>query len=178
MIRVWDRVVRLVHWSVVLLVFANFLNESGSDWHRYGGYLAGGLVIMRIVWGFISSGYARFTRWWPGLRAISNYARAVAAGKAPRYIGINPLGASMAVLIWALLGLLALTGWMMSLDALWGEEWLEQMHAAIAYGLLVCVAIHIVAVVVMSLRHRENLPLAMLTGKKRLLKGDTTNQLR
>src|SRR4051794_33112309 len=101
MIQVWDRVVRLVHWSVAILVIANFFNDSGAEWHRYAGYLAGGLVIVRIVWGFTSSGYARFTCWWPGLRVIWNYARAVVAGNAPRYIGINPLGALMALVMWA-----------------------------------------------------------------------------
>jgi cytochrome b len=167
MIEVWDRVVRLVHWSVALLVIANFLNESGSNWHRYGGYVAGALVIVRMVWGFCSRGHARFSNWWPGFQALRCYASALVAGQAPRCLSINPLGACMALLIWLLLGLLALTGWMMGLDAFWGEEWLELTHATISYVLLSCVAMHVSAVTIMSLRHRENLPLAMLTGKKR-----------
>ena len=167
MIRVWDPVVRLIHWSVALLAAANFLNEDGASWHRYGGYLAGALVMARIAWGCVSRGHARFSRWWPGIGGVLRYARALAAGNAPRFIGINPLGASMALLIWTLLLLLALSGWMMGLDAFWGEEWLESTHAAIAYSLLACIAAHVSAVIWTSLRNRENLPLAMLTGKKR-----------
>lgn len=167
MIKVWDRIVRLVHWSLAVLLITNFLNDSGGDWHRYGGYLAGALVITRILWGFISRGYARFSTWWPEKRAVRRYALALFAGKETRYIGINPLGALMALVIWLLLGLLALTGWMMGLDAFWGDEWLEQTHAVIAYALLACVATHVAAVFAMSQRHHENLMLAMLTGKKR-----------
>lgn len=166
MIEVWDRVVRFVHWSVAALVLANFIIDS-RPWHRYAGYLAVALVALRLAWGFASSGYARFSRWWPGTRDIITYLCETIAGNAPRYIGINPLGASMAVLLWLLIGSLGLTGWMMGLDAYWGEEWLEELHETLAYVLLACAAIHVTSVIIVSVRHRENLPKAMLTGKKR-----------
>ena len=167
MIEVWDRVVRITHWSVALLVLGNLLNEDGSAWHRYAGYLAAALVLLRLFWGCVTHSHARFSRWWPGLAGIAAYLRATFAGKAPRYLGINPAGAAMAVIIWTLILSLGVTGWMMGLDPFWGEEWLENLHAAIAYVLLACVALHVLAVIAMSVRHRENLPKAMLTGKKR-----------
>lgn len=167
MIKVWDRVVRFIHWSVALLVLANFINDSGSEWHSYAGYLVVALVALRLCWGFVSTGYARFSRWWPGVKDIAAYLHAMSRGDAPRYIGINPAGAAMAVLIWALLISLGATGWMMGLDAFWGEEWLEELHETLAYVLLGCIAIHVLSVIVVSLRHKENLPKAMLTGKKR-----------
>ncbi len=167
MIQVWDRLVRIVHWSVALAVLANFLNESGSTWHRYGGYFAVALVLGRIAWGFLSSGYAGFASWWPGFSRVIAYVRAMFSGTAPRYLGINPAGACMAILIWLLLIALGISGWMMGLDAFWGEEWLEDTHEIIAYVLLGCVAVHVGSVIAVSVRHRENLPKAMLTGKKR-----------
>lgn len=166
MIEVWDRVVRFVHWSVATLVLANFFIESGPR-HRYIGYLAVALVALRLVWGFTSSGYARFSRWWPGIREIITYLRQTMAGNAPRYLGINPMGASMAVLLWLLIASLGVTGWMTGLDAYWGEEWLEDLHETLAYVLLACVSIHVSSVIAVSIRNRENLPKAMLTGKKR-----------
>ncbi|HJV50850.1 MAG TPA: cytochrome b/b6 domain-containing protein [Noviherbaspirillum sp.] len=166
MIEVWDRVVRFVHWNVAALVLANFLIDTGPR-HRYAGYLAVALVALRLIWGCISSGYARFSRWWPGFGEIIPYLRATIAGKAPRYIGINPMGASMAVALWLLIASLGVTGWMMGLDAYWGEEWLERLHESLAYVLLGCAAIHVTSVIIVSIKHRENLPKAMLTGKKR-----------
>lgn len=166
MVEVWDRIVRVVHWSVAVLVLANFFIESGP-WHRYAGYLAAALVALRVVWGITSTGYARFARWWPGIGEIISYFRETIAGKAPRYLGINPMGASMAVLLWLLIASLGLTGWMSGLDAFWGEESLEDLHETLAYVLLACVAIHVTSVIAVSIKHRENLPKAMLTGKKR-----------
>lgn len=166
-VKVWDRLVRLTHWSVAILILANFLNESGSIWHRYAGYAAVGFVAVRGIWGLFSRGYARFSRWWPGFSGIRKYVRSTLAGNAPRFVGINPAGACMAVLLWLMVFLLGTTGWMMRWDAFWGEEWLEELHMIIAYTLLACVGIHIASVLLVSFRHRENLPKSMITGKKR-----------
>jgi cytochrome b len=167
MVPVWDLLVRIVHWSVALLVLGNFLNEDGSTLHRYEGYLAVSLVLVRLWWGFASSGYARFSRWWPGFQGIATYLRATFAGNTPRHLGINPAGAAMAAVIWTLILSLGATGWLLGTDTFWGEEWLEDLHGTIAYTLLTCVGLHVTAVVAMSIRHRENLPKAMITGKKR-----------
>ena len=103
MVRVWDLPVRIVHWSVALLVIGNFLNEDGSAWHRYAGYLAASLVTLRLCWGFVSHGHAHFSRWWPGFSGLATYLRATLAGNAPRHLGINPAGAAMATMIWILI---------------------------------------------------------------------------
>lgn len=166
---VWDRLVRFVHWSVALAFAANFFNESGSAWHRYIGYAAAGLVLLRLGWGMGSSGYARFANWWPDRAGILSHLRALLAGRAFRHLGITPLGALMAGAIWLQIGLLALTGWLMGTDAFWGEEWLQDLHEAIAYVLLACVCVHVAAVLAASIRQRENLPKAMIDGKKRAL---------
>ena len=168
MVAVWDPLVRLTHWSVALLVFGNFVNESGSrTWHRYAGYACVVLVLARMLWGRVGNGHARFSRWRPTISGVSVYLRVMLAGNPPRYLGHNPLGACMVLLLWALLIGLGCTGWMMGLDAFWGDEWLQDLHEVLAYTLLGCVAIHVSAAVAMSIRHRENLVKAMLTGKKR-----------
>lgn len=166
---VWDRLVRLVHWGVALAFAANFLNESGSFWHRTIGYAAAGLVLLRLGWGVGSSGYARFANWWPDGAGVLSHLRALLAGRAFRRLGMTPLGALMAVSIWLQIGLLAATGWLMGTDAFWGEEWLQNLHEAIAYALLACVVVHVAAVLAASFRQRENLPRAMIDGKKRAL---------
>jgi len=51
-IRVWDLLVRSVHWSLATLIVIELFNEAGANpWHRYLGYLAAALVVVRLVWG-------------------------------------------------------------------------------------------------------------------------------
>jgi cytochrome b len=168
--QVWDRWVRFTHWMVVLLVLGNLFNDSGTIWHRYAGYAAAGLVAARWLWAGLSRGYASFDAWWPRLAACVGYLRALKAaglsGQPPRYVGHNPIGACMAVLLWGLIVALGVTGWMMRLDLFWGDEWLQNVHAGLADVLRVAIVIHVAGVVAMSYWLRENLISVMITGKK------------
>lgn len=166
---VWDGIVRGVHWGITALVLINFINDSGSEWHRYMGYACVILVLIRLCWGLISRGYGHFSQWKPNAQNLKAYFHAILAGHPPRHLGLNPAGALMALLLWALLIALGISGWMMRLDAFWGEEWLQNVHAVFAYTLLTCIAIHVISVIAMSIRHKENLAKAMVTGKKRSL---------
>jgi len=167
MVKVWDRLVRCIHWSVAFLVLGNFVNESGSTWHRYAGYACVTLVLLRLIWGVVGSGYAHFSQWMPTVRGVWDYFRSLLNGTPRRYLGLNPAGASMALLFWSLIFALGITGKMMGLDQFWGEEWLENLHATLAYILLGGISIHVFSAVAMSIKHRENLIKAMVTGKKR-----------
>ena len=65
-----------------------------------------------------------------------------------------------------------MTGWMQTWDAYWGAEWLEELHEALAYGLLTLIGVHVLAAIVESLHYRENLIAAMVHGRKRALDDD------
>ncbi|QYD69855.1 cytochrome b/b6 domain-containing protein [Paraburkholderia edwinii] len=165
-IRIWDWWVRVTHWVIAGIVIWNLFGPT-DPLHRKLGYAAAALVGVRIVWGMIGTRYARFSAWWPTRSRLLAYLRSLASGKPSRHLSHNPLGALMALMLWVLVIALALTGWLMRLDAFWGEDWPQEIHTLLAVALEVCVCVHIAATIVMSVWTRENLIAAMLTGYKR-----------
>ncbi|WP_019450248.1 cytochrome b/b6 domain-containing protein [Cupriavidus sp. BIS7] len=165
-IRVWDVVVRFTHWSVAAIVLFDLIQDSGDRVHRTLGYIAAGLVLFRIVWGFIGSQHARFSTWLPRPAAVRDYSKALAAGRAPRYVSHTPLGAVGMLAMWALILSLAVTGWISRLDPFWGEDWPIDIHHWLANTLLAVVIVHVIAAIGMSIKGKENLIAAMITGRK------------
>jgi cytochrome b len=165
---VWDPVVRLFHWLVVLGFMANmFVAEEGKLVHRWIGYGILALIMVRLVWGFVGSPYARFSNFVPTPSALWGYLKSLSAGREPRYIGHNPAAAIMMIALVLLLVVCGVTGWMQGLDAFWGTEWVQDVHKLSAYAILALAGVHALAAVVESLRHRENLIWSMITGRKR-----------
>ena len=172
-LRVWDRAVRVLHWALVVSLALSALGLVALfGLHRPAGYVALAVVLLRGVWGVVGSGYARFAQFVRGPRAALRYARDVAARREPRFIGHNPLGGWMVVALMLCVIGLALTGWLYTTDAFFGDETVERVHLALAWTLLGLVAAHIAGVLSTSLRHRENLVAAMFSGTKRAAAND------
>ncbi len=167
-VRVWDPFVRLFHWSVVGGCALNFtILDDGKLAHRWIGYGVLALLALRLVWGVIGSRHARFADFVPGPRDLIAYLGSLIRGREPRFLGHNPAAAVMVLALMALLAAIGVTGWMQTLDAFWGYDWVETLHEGLANGLIVLVVVHVAAALFESLRHRENLILAMITGRKR-----------
>ena len=170
---VWDAAVRLSHWLLAALVLFEWVRDDGDRLHRVLGYVAVGVVVARLLWAAWVRGHGGY-RGHSGIRALRpSLARTLAylRSGAPRTLGHDPLGLWMIWLLWLLVLLLGLTGWMSRLDAFWGDERVQDLHAWLADALLVAVAVHVTGIAVMSWRWRENLPAAMLSGRKRGAEG-------
>lgn len=168
MIPVWDVLVRILHWSLVLTVATAWLTRhSPGRWHEWLGYATLAIVAVRTIWGFAGSGYARFADFVQPAAVTFSYARDVVAGREARFIGHNPLGGWMVVMLLSMVVLVGVTGWLYTTDRYWGVEWVEELHETLSNILFLFVALHILGVVFTSVRHRENLPAAMLHGRKR-----------
>jgi cytochrome b len=163
-VKVWDAFVRVAHWTLVTCVAAAWFTHQRL--HEWIGYAALAVVALRFVWGFVGTRYARFGQFVLTPARTLQYARAVVARREPRYLGHNPLGGWMIVALLGTVALVGATGWLATTDRYWGVEWVEDLHEALADALLALVVLHVAGVVVTSLRHRENLLRAMLTGKK------------
>ncbi|MDR3510639.1 MAG: cytochrome b/b6 domain-containing protein [Caulobacteraceae bacterium] len=171
-VKVWDPVVRLFHWTLAFGCIANLtvLREAHGP-HRVVGYVVLVALAIRVAWGVVGPGHARFRAFVPTPTRLGGYVRALLKRAEPRYLGHNPAGAIMMLALMALAAFCGVTGWMMGLDAFWGERWLEGLHETAANMILIMAGLHVVAAVIESWRHRENLVAAMVTGWKRPAQG-------
>jgi cytochrome b len=166
-IQIWDPIVRLFHWTVVTGCAINLIFENGNRLHRAVGYGVAAAVAIRLIWGLVGHGHARFADFVPRPSTLIQYLRQLFARKEPRYIGHNPAGSIMIIALLGLLVAVSVTGWMMGLDRYFGDELLEELHEGSAMAILALAGIHVLAAVIESVRHRENLIKSMITGKKR-----------
>ena len=180
-IKVWDPVVRFFHWSLVSAFFIAYITEEDLlSVHTWAGYLIAGLLVVRIIWGFIGTHYARFSDFVHSPSTIIQFLKNTLALRAKRYLGHNPAGGAMVMLlIFSLLGTttsgILLLGaeeqagpvahWFTQAGGFWGKA-LEELHEFFANFTLLLVFIHIAGVIVESLIHKENLLSAMLNGFK------------
>lgn len=165
-VRIWDPLVRVLHWTLAASVLGAFFIERPRDLHEALGYIALGAVGVRLLWGLVGPDHARFASFAPSPRRLMAYLRDMLRGREQRYLGHNPAGAMMIFVLLAMVALTGSTGWMMGTDAWFGESWVEALHVAAANLTLVLVPVHVAGVVWSSLRHRENLARAMITGDK------------
>ncbi len=194
-LRVWDPLVRVFHWGLVAAFATAWLTaDEVQPVHEFAGYTVAGLVAFRLIWGFAGSRYARFAQFVKGPGATFAYLGSMLRGGERRYLGHNPAGAAMIVALLLTISGTAFTGWLMAeperlsmVPALpqivapaWadddGDEYgegrevegpLKDVHETLANLMLLLVAAHVGGVVLASIRHRENLGHAMLTGEKR-----------
>ena len=171
-VKVWDPIVRILHWSLAIAFLANFMNEGGDPLHNWLGYAALLVIAVRLFWGIVGPQHARFSDWVRGPRAVRHYLRERLAGRSQRQLGHNPGAAAMMVALLAGVALVGATGWLQTTDRFFGAEWLEELHEGLAYAVLVMVGLHVLAAITESLHYRENLIASMLHGRKRALDDD------
>ncbi len=164
-IKVWDMPTRLFHWTLAV----SFLLC----------YLIAGLLLFRLLWGFVGTRHARFADFVRRPSAIVDYLKQDLRLAAPRHLGNNPAGGAMVIALLIALSLTVLSGM-----ALYGTTdfagplagWfrgafaadvLEEGHEFFANLSVALVALHLGGVLFSSLLHRENLVKAMFTGMKR-----------
>lgn len=168
-ITVWDPLVRIFHWTLVVAFTIAFVTgDELPRLHELAGYTILGLIAFRVLWGFLGTRHARFSDFVVGPRAVMAYVRDIARGRAKRHIGHNPTGGVMIVLLLAALVATAATGLLTdSLPRGGLRHAAEEVHEFFANGMLALVVAHVAGVIASSLLYGENLVRAMITGRKR-----------
>lgn len=178
--RLWDWPVRLVHWALVLLIaFSWWASEDHLNWHRWSGYTIVGLVVFRILWGFVGSRTARFASFLKGPAQTAAYLKTLPNRAPADGPGHNPLGAWSVVAMLGVLAVQVTTGlFAVDLDAFEAGPLSDRVsfdlgrriagwHELSFRVLQVLVAVHVLAIAYYLIWKRTNLISAMFTGRRR-----------
>lgn len=189
---VWDLPLRLFHWLLVLSMAASWYTaenseefiEIGSTLYSYTeihfwlGYWTLGLILFRLVWGFIGPRHARFSSFIAGPSKTLAYLRSMPRRDYAPAPGHNPLGAWSVVVMLALVSAQAITGlFIIDNTEVYAAPFHPSVEAATAKNMaafhffnfdiiLWVVGLHVLAVVFYLLFKGQNLIGAMFTGRK------------
>jgi len=167
-VKVWDIAVRAFHWSLVITYTLAWLTADAWDSiHEAAGYFIGGLLLFRILWGLVGSKHARFRNFIFKPSTVITYLKESLHHKAKRYIGHNPAGGAMVIVLLLSLASVIGSGIAITTDMFWGVKWMEDLHDASATLTLILVGLHVAGVIFASFENKENLVKAMITGFKR-----------
>ncbi len=182
LIKVWDPLVRIFHWTLVLSFFIAYITEEDFlSLHTYAGYTVLVLISLRIVWGVIGTKHARFRDFIYSPKNIKIFLKETLLLRAKRYLGHNPAGGAMIILLLISLLITTVSGiivlgaeeqagplasWFTQSHSVWGDIF-EEIHEFFANFTLFLVFIHIAGVIIESLIHKENLVKSMIDGMKR-----------
>jgi cytochrome b len=177
-VKVWDLAVRLSHLLFGVLVLGAFLTSEEDDLvpvHTRLGLVLLGVVLFRVVWGFVGSRHARFADFVRSPRVVLAELRTMIRGKAGHYLGHNPVGAVMVVTLLAMLVVVTVTGIIVSQGPEWSGALLmskdaahavKEVHEATAWSLPVLLVFHVGGVILSSFLEKQNLVAGMVTGFK------------
>lgn len=175
-IRVWDLFLRLTHWSFPLLILVMWWTAENSKWawHRRTGLVLLGILVFRVLWGFIGPETARFASFVKGPRAVIAYLRGAVPGGA-HSIGHSPVGgwSTMALLAAMLaqvsMGLFAgdpfdgMTGPLNPLVGVLTADLITDWHETFFWVLVGLIGLHLSAIVFYAVRGND-LVSPMLSG--------------
>lgn len=178
-IKVWDWLVRIGHWLMVIFFAIIYLRYRKFPLHAYAGYLMLAIVIVRIAWGVVGTKAALFRSFLFSPKELLHYAIQAARGHAGYYISHNPMGSWMVYFLLAIMLLNGSLGLMLyssgqelgplgaSVPYAW-EDTLTVLHKTLGHIAAALIMLHIIGVIWAAQAHRENYVLAMLTGYKRV----------
>ena len=161
-VTVWDPLLRITHWSFPLLIPAMWWTAENSKWalHRQIGLVLLGLLVFRLLWGFLGPETARFSSFVKGPRAVIAYLR----GDHAHGIGHSPLGGwSTLVLLGAMLlqvsmGLFAgdpydgMTGPLNPLIGVMVADTITELHETFFWVVAGLIGLHLAAITFYAVR--------------------------
>lgn len=167
---VYDLPTRLFHWLFAALFLTAFVIAKTIDddnpvfsYHMLAGLTLSFVILLRIIWGFVGSKHARFWNFALNPVDLFSYLRGIFAGDKRRWAGHNPASSWAGIIMMALALGSGITGYLMATG---NKEAFEDLHELFANTLIITVILHVLGIVIHTIRHREMIGLSMLDGKK------------
>lgn len=163
---IWNLWIRGIHWLLAVIVIANlFILEDGDPPHRYVGYAAVALVILRFILGFVYTDHSAFKNFPLSFSKLKDFAYAKLHNQKIDYVGHNPAASWVYLAIWSCVICLGITGYMMGTDQFWGDETLEEIHNLFSVILQIFIVVHFAGIALDSMQFHRKTWLRMITGK-------------
>ncbi|MEI6893095.1 MAG: cytochrome b/b6 domain-containing protein [Colwellia sp.] len=176
---IWDLPLRIFHWSFAFTILGCWYTaenkEDHIELHLQLGFIALGLIIFRVIWGFIGPKHARFSQFIPSVSTL--YAYIKKSDKHKTTPGHNPLGALMVILMILLISVQATSGLFINDDIFssgpyYGsisnslEKIMSFLHHNTFDFMIAAIILHVSAISFYWCVKKDNLVLPMITGSK------------
>lgn len=184
--RLWDPLLRGFHWLLAFFVIASWLlGQFGPlkmTLHFWSGYVVTGLLIFRLIWGFVGPEPARFSHFLRGPGAIAGYTRGFFLREPSYWPGHNPLGGLSVIAMLAVLAAQVSTGLVADPDDFINvgplASYVSSATRSKAVGwhdlgallILLLVVLHVGMILFYRFWKREDLVRPMITGRKHIRK--------
>jgi cytochrome b len=167
---IYDLPTRLFHWLFAGLFVTAFIIAKTMDdesplfsYHMLAGMLLGFVVVLRLIWGFVGTKYARFASFALYPRDLVAYFSAMLSGDKRKWVGHNPASSWATLLMFGLALALGITGYLMVNGQ---KETFEDIHELLANGFLIVVLLHVAGIILHTMRHQDSILLTMIGGAK------------
>jgi len=182
-LKVWDLPTRIFHWGLAIAILVAYLSDEFSNFrvHLITGAVILGLLLFRLIWGFIGSETSRFDAFFPTPARLRAYVDAIRTKQTHLLIGHNPVGAAMVFALLLLVSLQVVTGMFSTVPDSYvpgfdgplakyvGADLTEtftEIHEFLFNVLLVLVVLHVLASVFHLVVKHDNLIGPMVVGVK------------
>ena len=175
--KIYDLPTRLFHWLFAGLFIAAYAIAQTVDdestlfaYHMILGLIMAAVLLIRIVWGFIGSEYARFSSFELAPQKVIRYFKGILTGTSERSVGHNPASSWAAIVMMVVGVVLVGSGIQMALGS--ESEFFEEVHEIAGTVFVITAIAHVLGIVLHTIRHRDPIGMSMLTGSKMLPAGN------
>lgn len=172
----YDLPTRFFHWIFAFLFLAAFIIAQTIDddsplfaYHMLAGITMVFILMLRLIWGFIGTTYARFSSFKLNPGELFRYFKDSVIAKTKRYMSHNPASSYAAVIMFIAAIGLGFTGVMMTRGS--EVHLYEEIHEVLANIFLITVILHLVGIALHQIKHKDSLWTSMLDGKKEAVPG-------
>lgn len=174
---VFDFPTRIFHWIFAFLFLGAFIIAKTIDddsslfiFHMLAGLTIGFIILLRLIWGFAGTTYARFSSFKLHPVELIQYMKDAIFVKAKRYIGHNPASSYAAIIMFICAIGLAATGILMTSGS--EVHLYEEIHEILANIFLITVILHVAGIIFHNSKHKDSLWSSMFNGRKKALHGE------